>query len=135
MQTNFRNKYLVSTVRIFLGLFMLFSGLSGMWMATQDLSTIDPSMMPPELIPIMQALLDTGIFYMIKITEIVAGAMLVFNFLPALAAIFLAPVFVGVVVYNSMLMPQNLPFGLVFTAFNIYLGYVYWDKYKFLFQR
>lgn len=135
MSTNFRNKYLVNTVRIFLGLFMIFSGVSGMWMANQDLSTIDPSMMPPELIPIMQALLDTGIFHMIKITETVAGLMLVANFLPALAAIFLAPVFVGVVVYNVMVAPQNLLFGIVFALLNAYLGYVYWDKYKALFTK
>jgi putative oxidoreductase len=133
MSKNFRNKYLVNTVRIFLGLFMIFSGVSGLLMVQGDLSTIPPDMMPPEMLPIMQALLDSGIFYMIKVTEVVAGVMLVANFLPALAALFLAPVFVGVVVFNAATAPQNLVFGIVFALLNAYLGYVYWDKYKALF--
>lgn len=108
---------------------MIFSGVSGL-IAGASMKGV-----PEPMIPTMQVLWNSGIFHMIKVTEIVAGLMLLFNFLPALAAIFLAPVFVGVIVFLSQVAPANLPFGIVFALINVYFGYVYWDKYKALFSR
>ena len=90
---------------------------------------------PPEMVPYMKVLMETGIFHMIKVTEIVAGLMLVFNLLPALAVLFIAPLAVGIIVFNSTVEPQYLPAGLVVFIFNAYLGYAYWDKYKAIFTR
>ncbi len=126
---NFRNRYLVMTIRILLGLMFLFSGVMGL------LSGKSMKGVPPTMIPTMQALWNSGIFQMIKITEIIAGLMLVIGFLPALAAIFVAPISIGVIVFNSMLMPSFIMAGVVISAFNAYLGYAYWNKYKALFSR
>ena len=90
---------------------------------------------PPDLIEIMSNLQSSGLLYMIKITETIAGAMLVLNFLQALAAIFIAPIAIGIIVFNAMLSPQFVIMGVIVTLLNAYLGYLYWEKYKALFKR
>ena len=126
---NFRHKVLVTTVRILLGLVMLFSGVTGL------LAGKSPQGVPAQLIPTMQVLWDSGIFHMIKVTEIVTGLMLVVGFLPWLAALLLAPDVVGIVVFNARLYPPALPIGIAVFVLNAYLGYAYWDRYRGLFTR
>ena len=129
MKNNFRNKYLVISIRTLVGAMFIFSGIGGL-MAGSDMSGV-----PADMIPFMQSLWDMGIFHMIKITEIVAGLMLITGTLPALAALFLVPICVGIIVVNSCIAPDSLLFGIVISLFVAYLGYAYWDKYKALFQR
>jgi uncharacterized membrane protein YphA (DoxX/SURF4 family) len=126
---NYRNPKVVTVIRIVFGLFMLFSGISGL-MAASSLQGI-----PEPMIPTMKVLIGTGIFYMIKVTEVIAGLMLVVGFLPALAAIFLAPICIGVIIVNSRIAPNFVITGVIVSLINGYLGYAYWDKYKALFVR
>jgi putative oxidoreductase len=126
---NFRNRYLLITLRTILGLFLLMSGITG-FMAGPAMNGV-----PAPMIPSQQSLWVMGIFQMIKATEIVAGLMLILGFLPALAAIFIAPLAVGIIVYNSRIAPAYLPTGIIVVLLNAYLGYAYWDKYKALFSR
>jgi putative oxidoreductase len=126
---NFRNRYLIITVRIVLGLTMLASGISGLMMGNSTRGV------PPQMVPFTQVFWASGIFQMVKVTEIVAGLMLLFNIFPALAALFLAPDVVGIVVVNSRLMPSFLWIGLVVFVLTAYLGYAYWNKYKLIFSR
>lgn len=126
---NLKNKYLVNTLRILFGAFMIFSGVSGFLMGPS------PEGIPEQMIGPTHMLWDTGIFQMIKTTETVAGLMLLINFLPALAVIFIAPIVVGVIIVNARLTPSFLPLGIVVSLFTAYFGYVYWDKYKALFKR
>jgi putative oxidoreductase len=125
---NFRNRKLVISVRTIFGLFMVFSGVSGIF-AGSSMQGI-----PEPMIPMMKILWATGIFQMIKVTEIVGGAMLVFGFLPALGAIFLAPIAVGIIIVNARTNPAFLPMGIIVALFNAYMGYAYWDKFKALFE-
>jgi len=127
---NFRNRYLLITIRTIFGLFMIFSGVSGFLAAGKSMEGV-----PPEMIPTMQVFWNTGIFQMIKATETVAGLMLVTGFLPALAAIFIAPIAVGIVVVNSRIAPNFVITGVIVCLLTAYLGYAYWDKYKALFKR
>lgn len=90
---------------------------------------------PEPMIPIMQMLAKTGLFYMIKVTEVIAGLMFVTGFLPWLAAIFLAPVCIGIIIFNSQVAPDYVITGVIVSLFNAYFGYAYWDKYKALFKR
>ncbi|MEK6822619.1 MAG: hypothetical protein AABY13_02225 [Nanoarchaeota archaeon] len=126
---NFRNKYLLITLRTIFGLLLIFSGVAGF--------LVDPSTqgLPEDMLAITQAFWNTGIFQMIKATEIIAGIMFVIGFLPALAAIFTAPIGIGIVVFNAMIAPSGIPIGVIFCLINAYFGYAYWDKYKALFQR
>ena len=50
---------------------------------------------------------------MVKVTEIIAGFMLLVGIFPALATLFLAPDVVGIVIVNARLMPSFLSYGLV----------------------
>src|SRR5574342_446852 len=128
---NFRNKYLLITIRTLFGLFMIFSGVMGfLAMSSGSMEGV-----PPEMVEATKVLVGTGIFHMIKVTEIVAGLMLVTGFLPALAAIFLAPIAIGIIVVNSMIAPNMVISGIIVSILNAYIGYAYWDKYKALFKR
>ncbi len=126
---NFRNRKLLITIRTLLGLMFLMSGVTGL-LAGKAMQGV-----PAPMIVVLQSLWSSGIFQMIKVTEMVAGLMLVLGFLPALAAIFLAPVCIGIIVFNAMLAPAYLVSGIVVSILNAYLGYAYWDKYKALFVR
>jgi len=126
---NFRNKYLLNTLRILFGLFMAFSGIAGLMMGDSTEG------IPPRMLAELQTMKGNGLLYMIKITEAVAGLMLVFNLLPALAAIFIAPIGVGVIVFNSFIAPELVVSGVIVCLFDAYLGYAYWDKYKALFTK
>jgi hypothetical protein len=126
---NFRNRYLVITIRVLLGLVMLASGISGLLMGNSTQGV------PPQLVAFTQTFWASGIFQMVKVTEIVAGFMLVFRLFPALATLFLAPDVVGIIIVNARLMPSFLWLGAIVFALTAYLGYAYWEKYKPLFAR
>ncbi|MEO5927353.1 MAG: DoxX family protein [Patescibacteria group bacterium] len=130
MKLNFRNKWLVIVVRTLLGLMFVFSGISGLMAGMNNMQGV-----PAEMIPASMALWSMGIFQMIKVTEIVAGIMFITGFLPALAAIFVAPICIGVIVFDSQVGPQYLPSGIIISAMNMFMGYAYWDKFKSLFVR
>lgn len=125
---NFRNRKLVVTVRILLGLFIFFSGVSGL-MAGPEMKNI-----PAPMVTSISQLWDMGIFQMIKVTEIVVGLMLILGFLPALALLFMAPICIGVIVYDLNTVPEYLASGVIVTILTAYLGYVYWDKYQVIFE-
>ena len=126
---NFRNRYLIIAARILLGLIMLASGISGLLMGNSAKGV------PAQMVTFTQVFWASGIFQMVKVTEIVAGFMLLFSIFPALATLFLAPDVVGIVVVNSRLMPSFLWIGVAVFVLTAYLGYAYWDKYKLIFSR
>lgn len=127
---NFRNKKLVTGVRIFLGLFILMSGVTG-WMAIGN----NMQGIPEPMVPFMKQLATMNIIQLIKATEVVVGLMLVFGVYPALAAIILAPICIGVLVFNGTVAQPYLVTGVIVSVLNGYLGYAYWDKYKALFTK
>lgn len=108
---------------------MLASGISGLMMghSTQGV--------PPNMVAFVQVFWASGIFQMVKVTEVVAGLMLVLGIWPALATLFLAPDVVGIVIVNARLMPSFLWIGVIVFLLTAYLGYAYWDKYKPIFTR
>ena len=125
----FRSRYLVISIRTLLGLIMLASGISGLWMGNSTEGV------PPQMVGFTQVFWASGIFQMVKVTEIVAGSMLLLGILPALATLFLAPDVVGIVIVNARLIPSFLWIGAIVFLMTAYLGYAYWDKYKQLFVR
>jgi uncharacterized membrane protein YphA (DoxX/SURF4 family) len=126
---NFRNRYLVIAIRVLLGLIMLASGISGLLMGNSTKGV------PPQMVTFTQVFWASGIFQMVKVTEIVAGFMLLFGILPALATLLLAPDVVGIVVVNARLMPSFLWVGAIVFVLTAYLGYAYWGKYIPIFSR
>lgn len=126
---NLRNRRLVITVRVLLGLFILMSGVTGLMGGPQAEN------IPAPMVDEIRQLWTMGIFQMIKVTEVIVGLMLIVGFLPALAALALVPICVGVIIFNAMLAPSYVVTGVIVSLFTAYLGYAYWDKYKALFQR
>src|ERR1700730_10935890 len=104
---NLRSGSLVLTIRIFLGLIMLASGISGLLMGNSTQGV------PEQMVAFTQVFWASGIFQMVKVTEIVAGLMLVFGMFPALATLFLAPDVVGIVIVNARLIPSFLWLGAI----------------------
>ena len=125
-----RNRKVVLGVRVLFGLFMLFSGVSGFLAASQEMQGV-----PQEMITATKNLQAVGLFQMIKVTEIVAGLMLVVGYLPALALLFIAPIAVGIVVFNAFVAPMFVITGAIVCAFTAFLGYAYWDKYRAIFTK
>src|SRR5581483_5928184 len=113
---NFRNRYLVVAVRTLLGLIMLASGISGLLMGNSTKGV------PPNMVAFTQVFWASGIFQMVKVTEIVAGFMLLIGILPALATLFLAPDVVGICIVNARLMPSFLWLGVIVFVLDAYLG-------------
>ena len=126
---NLRHRYLVLAIRMLLGLAMLASGISGLLMGNSTKGV------PPQMVAFTQVFWASGIFEMVKVTEVVAGFMLLVGIFPALATLFLAPDVVGIVVVNARMMPSFLWIGAVVFLMTAYLGYAYWDKYKSIFSR
>jgi putative oxidoreductase len=124
---NLRHRRLVITIRILLGLIMFLSGISGLVMGNSTQGV------PPQMVAFSQVFWASGIFQMVKVTEIVAGVMLVFGIFPALATLFLAPDVVGIVIVNARLMPSFLWIGAIVFVMTAYLGYAYWGKYAAIF--
>lgn len=126
---NFRNKHLVVTIRVLLGLMFLGSGISGL-MATYAMHGV-----PAPMVPVSQELWTMGIFQMIKITEIVAGLMLLTGFLPALALLFVSPICVGIIVFDLDIAPIYIVPGILVSLMTAFLGYAYFEKYRLIFKR
>ena len=73
----------------------------------------------------MQALNETGFFFpVLKIVEILGGALLLVRRLSALALVLLAPVVVQILLFHLFLAPDGLPMAVVLVALEGYLGFV-----------
>jgi hypothetical protein len=134
---NLRNKWAVHTVRTILGLLMLVMGAMGLYFVMSGNVPEVPGATDATRLA-DQAFAQSGIIQAAKVIEIIAGAMLLFNFRPALGTLLLAPVVVGIIVYDLMLW-MHVPASLIPAWFAVfataYLGYVYWDKYQPLFTK
>jgi len=121
----------MNTIRILFGLMLTATGAMGLFM---PLPTEASAQFPQNALDASHALWNMGLFQFIKATELITGLMILFSFLPALAAVITAPIGLGIIVWCYAL---GLPLiaGFVFSLLNAYLGYAYWNKYKPLFSR
>ena len=107
--------------RLFLGLIFTGFGLMGL------LHLLPEQPMPDGIAGIyMQALTGTYLITLVKLTELVAGAMLLSNRFVALGAVLLAPVVVNIFAAHALVMGQGLglPIALV-----VALGFVAWQQW------
>ncbi len=75
--------------------------------------------------------------YLIKVTEVVAGALLMSGFFVPLALVALAPIVLNIFLIHLMLAPEGLPMALAIGALEIYLAFFskeYSPKIKALFR-
>lgn len=87
--------------------------------------------MAPEAGALMGAFAKTGYFFpMIKIVEIVAGALLLSGFFVPFALALIFPILIGITSIHLFLNPGGLPIMIVFHLLHGFLVYGYWKNFK-----
>lgn len=133
---NLNNKYLLTTIRILFGLFMIFAGVAGYLSAKSMVNGNPMEGVSEQDIEYTINLMDMGLLQLVKLVELVTGVMFIVNFLPALAAAMIAPLSVGFLVYNiSVGSTAGTIISIIIGIINLYFAHVYWDKYKALFEK
>lgn len=77
------------------------------------------------------ALYQSGLLKLVKIVEVVVGAMLVANLFAPLALVLISPVIVGIL-YVHTLDTAGLPIAVVFAVINLILAMSYKEKFASL---
>lgn len=110
----------VSAARYVLGGVFLLFGLNGF------LQFLPQPAMPEPAGQFAMALAATGyMFPLVKLTEIVAGALLLSGRFVPLALALLAPVLVNIVAFHALLAPAGLALPIVLLATELYLAWSY----------
>ena len=81
--------------------------------------------LPPEAGGFLGALVSGKILTIVKVIEVVAGALLIGNRFVPLALTVLAPVEIGIVAFHAVYAPAGLPLPLILVALTIYLAWAY----------
>src|SRR3989338_10626013 len=104
---DFRNKYLVITIRSIFGLALIALGIMGLFlqMPTEGLT--------PAMAAAVQGMSDLGIAKLIAIIELVAGFLLITGLLPAFGALLFAPITVGILSVHIAKEPSTIIPGLI----------------------
>ncbi len=125
-----KNKKLVRTVQIVLGLFLVFTVLSGFFQffpAPQFNETGAA---------FLAALFSTGyILTLMTIIFLITGLMFVFNKWSAFGTLLLAPITVNIVLFHIFLDFTGWYSAFILMILNIYLGVIYWSRYKPIFSK
>ena len=111
--------------RILLGFVFFAGGLSYFLMAPPE------SPMPEGAAAFAAAMMKTGyLMQLLKVTETVAGALLLINRFVPLALAVLAPVIINITAYLAFLMPQGVVLAVVLVALELYLAWSYRSAFR-----
>lgn len=91
--------------------------------------------LPAEAHDFIGAMIKTGyLFYLVKATEVAAGALLLSGRFVPFALVLLSPVLLNIVLFHAFLnAPQEVAAPLVFVGIHLFLVWQYRDYYKTLF--
>jgi uncharacterized membrane protein YphA (DoxX/SURF4 family) len=118
------SRYAPSAARILLGLIFFVFGLNGF------LQFIPQPPVPAQAGAFFGALAATGYMLpLIKIVEVVGGALLLSNRFVPLALAILAPNVVNIVLFHAVLAPGGLPIALMVLGFELFTAWSYRDAY------
>lgn len=102
--------------RVLLGLIFLASGISFFFYT--------PPPMEGPMGEFFNGMMATKyFFYLLKITEIVCGALLISGYFVPLALVVLAPIILNIFMVHAFLAPQGLITAVVLGALEIYLAF------------
>ncbi len=105
--------------RILLGLIFFLSGIVGLFNLVSP-----PSNLPQDMVTFMNGMMATKyLFPLIKGTEIVCGALLLFGAFVPLALVALAPIVLNIFLLHAFLEPSGLPIALFIGALEVYLAF------------
>lgn len=126
-------KYGPIVARTLLGLIYLMAGIVGLFQLAPP-----PADLPQAMMDFQKALEGTNFFFpLLKITEVVCGALLLTAVAPALALVVLAPITINIFFVHLFLTPgvQNIVLPVILIAFHAYAATKYWHVYHPLFKR
>ena len=113
-------------VRILLGLGFFVFGLNGFLRFMPEPKTP----MPEGAQAFAGAMMKTGyMFQMVAGTQLIAGVLLLLNLFVPLALVLLVPLMVNIIAFHIFLQPAGIAPGLVLTAMELYLAWVYRKAY------
>ena len=120
-------RHLPAAARILLGLSFFVFGLNGFL----NFVPPPPTPMPAGAIAFSGAMVKTGYFFqMVAGTQLIVGVLLLANRFVPLALALIAPVIVNIIAFHAFLAPSGIAPGLVVTALEVYLAWVYRDTYR-----
>ncbi len=127
METKPVLRHLPTIARLLLGFIFVLFGLNGLL----NFLPAPTAPMPERAIAFVGALAATGyMFPLIKITEIIAGALLLSNRHSALALTLLAPIIVNIVAFHVLLAPSGAAVAVVVLVLEIYLAWTYRSVFR-----
>ena len=121
-------KWIDLAAHVLLGLIFFVFGLNGL------LQFLPMPPLPEPAGEFMGALAGTGYFFpVLKLVEVVAGALLLVRRFVPLALVLLAPIVVQIFLFHAVLTPglENLVLPVLIVALEVYLGFVvYRDSFR-----
>lgn len=106
-------------IRVLLGLIFVASGIVGLFNLVPP-----PENMADDMKTFMAGMMAAKYFFpLLKITEIVCGALLMIGWFVPLALVVLAPIVVHIFFVHAVLDPSGLPVAVVLGAFLVFLSF------------
>ncbi len=114
--------------RVFIGSVFVVFGLNGFF----NFISVPP--MPRDAVSFMSALAATGYMLpMVKLIEIIGGALVLSGTLTALGLLVLAPIVINILMFHVVLAPSGLPLPLALLVACLYLAWYNRQAYRPLF--
>lgn len=121
-------RHLPTIARVLLGLMFFIFGLMGL---LNLMPPPPPETLPPGLVAFSEAMMKTGyLFQLVKVTEVVVGALLLLNRFVPLALALIAPVIVNIVAVHAFLAPSGLAMAVVILGLELYLAWSYRSAFR-----
>lgn len=124
-------KIAVIVLRTLMGLIFIASSVVVLFGAVEP-----PADMPERAKTFQAGMEATGyMLYLIKVTELLCGILLVSGLYVALSAVIIFPITLNIFLYHVFVLPDGLPVAIFLLAVNLILAYVHRDSYWPLFRR
>ena len=123
-------KHLPTIARVLLGLIFVVFGAVGLF-------ELGPQPeLSEEATAFMGAMMDTGYLWpLVKVTEIVCGALLVLGLFVPLALVVLAPVVLNILLFDIFLSPEGLVIGVLALVLGLYVAHHHRSSFSGVLQR
>jgi uncharacterized membrane protein YphA (DoxX/SURF4 family) len=109
-------KIVTIVARVLMGLLFVFAGVSFFF--------ITPPPLEGPMGDFFKGMMATGyFFYVLKVTEIVCGLMLIAGRFVPLALVILAPIILNIFLVHAFMAPEGLVTAVVLGVFEIYLAF------------
>ena len=127
---NLRNRKLVRTVQVIMGLYLLFISISGFF------QLLPPPPFNEAGSAFLGALFSTGyMFYFMSVIFLIVGVTFIFGKWSAFGAALLAPIIANILLFHIFLDLTGFWMALIFAILHFYLLSIHWPRYKPMFSK